>query len=101
MVSEAFWIIYICVAAVAGAITALYFRPWQDMTWPQIGFAVFVGTTFAIFVAPLLFRNIADQQVAGGIFYLMATASNAMIPLFIKWLASLVPGNGTSKDGPK
>lgn len=82
--------LYTTLGAAAGAVTALFFRPWQDMSRIQIAFAVFVGFSFSFFVSPLLFRNISDQKVAGGIFYLMATGSNALIPLAVKWLGIFV-----------
>jgi ABC-type uncharacterized transport system permease subunit len=82
---------YTTLGAIAGAITALFFRQWQDMSRVQIVFAVFVGFSFSFFVSPLLFRNISDKQVAGGIFYLMATGSNALIPLAVKWLGNFIP----------
>jgi hypothetical protein len=78
------------VASVAGAITALSFRPFKDMTKGQAVLAVFVGFSFAYFMGPFVVRVVLgeshDARLQGGIYYLMASGSNALIPLAVKWL---------------
>lgn len=98
MVSEGLaYLLYTTVAALAGAVTALTLRPYQDMNRTQIALAIFVGASFAFFVAPLMFRNISDMRVAGGLFYLVATGSNALIPMAVKWLGSFPRMNGNDR----
>lgn len=76
-------------ASIAGAVTALSFRPFKLMSRWEILMALFVGATFAMFVAPwatyAIFRNgPIDVRMQGGVFYIMATGSNVFIPFFIK-----------------
>ena len=78
-------------ASAAGAITALSFRPWRDMTPAQIVMALFVGASFAFFVSPLILNLIfgkgpVDARQLGAVYYVMATGSNALIPAAVKWL---------------
>ena len=40
---------YTIMAALAGAVTALAFRPWKKMTGLEIALTLFVGFSFAIF----------------------------------------------------
>lgn len=88
-------------ASFAGALTALSVRPFKNMTPGEITLALSVGASFAIFVGPwaakLLFGDgPTDVRVLGGLFYLMASGSNILIPLAIKKLASFF---GTSSNG--
>lgn len=82
---------YQALAAVAGAVAALSFRPYEGMTRGKIALSLFVSATFAIFVGPLLIRMFygpgdVDLRVAGAIMWGLATGSNASIPLFVKWV---------------
>lgn len=88
------------IGSVAGAITALSFQSWKNMTRTEISLSLFVAASFAFFVSPLIFRNIHDVQVAGGIFYLMATGSNVLIPKAVRWISGAF-GNGAdiTKEG--
>jgi hypothetical protein len=86
--------LYPLLAALAGSLTALSFRGWDGLTRTQITLTIFVGASFAYFVSPLLFSKVTDIREAGGILYLLASGSNALIPLAIKRLGTLV-GNGS------
>lgn len=86
--------------SVAGAITALSFQSWKDMTRGQILMSLFVAASFSFFVAPLFFSSVRDTRAAGGIFYLMATGSNVLIPRAVKWLSSAFNG-GSEPQGPE
>lgn len=82
-------------AAIAGAITALSARPFETMTKTQIALALFVGSSFAFFVGPLIVHALygeanLDFRVVGGIFYLLSTGSNIFIPRMIRWLSRLI-----------
>lgn len=92
-------------ASLAGAITALSFRPFKRMSRAEIFMAIFVGASFAWFVSPwvnqLLFgRGPTDIRVLGGVFYLMASGSNVLIPFAIKWLGRVFV-SGTGETEPK
>lgn len=86
------WAYAVC-ASLAGAVTALSFRPLRTLTRAEITMAVFVGATFAIFVGPFVVRSLlgatADPKLEAGIYYLMASGSNALIPLAVKKLGQL------------
>jgi hypothetical protein len=79
-------------ASLAGAITALSFRPYRNLRPIEIVLALFVGSTFAVFVGPmvayLLFgKGPVDVRLLGGLLYVMASGSNVLIPLAIKKLS--------------
>lgn len=80
--------IYTAMAAIAGAITALAFRKWQEMTAGEIMFALFVGASFAWFVTPMILHGLTGEtgpnvRYVSGITYIMASGSNALLPLII------------------
>lgn len=87
--------LYPVVASLAGAITALSFRPFRDMTKGEVFMALFVGASFAMFVGPWAVKLLpisitSDIRLQAGIFYLMASGSNALIPMAIKWFGRVV-----------
>ncbi len=78
-------------ASVAGAITALSFRPWDGMNRGEICMALFVGASFAYFVSPIALGLVfgsgpIDAKTLGGFYYIMASGSNALIPMAVRWL---------------
>jgi len=82
-------------ASFAGALTALSFRPFKNMTRGEIMLALTVGASFAIFVGPLVAHWLfgdgpVDIRILGGVFYLMASGSNILIPMAVKKLGSLL-----------
>ncbi len=82
-------------AALAGALTALSYRPFDEMTRAQIFFSVFVGATFAIFVGPWVVKLIfgtgpVDPRVTGALYYLLATGANVFVPLLVRKLSGLL-----------
>jgi hypothetical protein len=86
--------LYLTLAAFAGSITALSFKPFQKMTKAEICIAVFVGFSFSIFVGPYILHliyddKLVDYQIAGGILYITATGSNIFIPLAVRKVAEL------------
>lgn len=85
-------ILWPMLASIAGAITSLSFRPFAKLSRGQIAMALFVGFSFAMFVAPwgvaMVFgTGEVDQQKVGGIYYVMATSWNVLIPLTVKKLS--------------
>ena len=94
MLHEGPWarILYPLLASIAGAITALSFRPYKAMSNFEIGLSLFVGASFAMFVGPwvafMVFGNgPADMRMMGALFYVMASGSNVLIPLAVRWLS--------------
>lgn len=84
-------LIWTLLASFAGALTALSFRPFKNMTRGEIALALIVGASFAMFVGPLVATWIfgsgpVDIRILGGIFYLMASGSNILIPMAVRWL---------------
>jgi len=76
-------------ASLAGAITALSFRPYRDLRAIEIAMSLVVGTSFATFVGPLAAfwvfgRGPVDIRLLGALFYILASGSNILIPLAIK-----------------
>lgn len=87
----ALWV-WTILASFAGALTALSFRPFVQMRRAEILLSLVVGASFAIFVGPWVATWIfgngqADIRVLGGLFYLMASGSNILIPLGVKKLS--------------
>jgi len=82
-------------ASLAGAITALSFRPYRKMSRGDIAMAVFVGTSFSVFVAPWVGEMVfgqenPDYRILGALYYIMATGSNVLIPVMIRKLRAIM-----------
>lgn len=95
-------IIWSLLASLAGAVTALSYRPFQHMTKCEISIAIIVGTSFAIFVGPLvallMFRgNQPDMRIMGGVLYLMASGSNILIPLGVRKISTFFGGKNETE----
>jgi hypothetical protein len=87
-------------ASLAGAVTALSFRPYAKMSPIDIIIVLFVGTTFALFVSPWVAHTVFGYsppgiRVVGGLYYLMASGSNILIPFAIRGLKRFV---GSQKE---
>ena len=81
--------VYIAIAAIAGAITALSFMNWRQMTWPEVWITLFVGASFAVFAVPwiagdILKINDSTLRAACGLTYLGGTCANALIPPLVR-----------------
>jgi hypothetical protein len=88
-------------AALAGAVTALSFRPYKKLTPIEIIISLTVGTSFSVFVGPwvavwVFGTGPVDIRLLGGLFYLMASGSNILIPIMVRKLAQMF---GTTLDG--
>jgi hypothetical protein len=82
-------------ASLAGAVTALSFRPYAKMSPIDIVMALCVGTTFALFVSPWVAHAAFGYEppgirVVGALYYLMASGSNVLIPFAIRWLKKFI-----------
>lgn len=90
---------YTIMAALAGAVTALAFRPWKQMTRLEICLTLFVGFSFAIFVSPWVAHSVihvpADEpRAASFITYVMGAGSNILLPKVIAFFERLLGSKG-------
>ena len=90
---------YTIMAALAGAVTALAFRPWKKMSGMEIGLTLFVGFSFAIFVSPWVAHTIMrvpanEPRAASFITYIMGAGSNILLPYIIKRFERLLGSKG-------
>lgn len=101
MDNETRQLVYLCLAALAGAITALSFPKFKPLTVRERIMMVFVGFVFAIFVGPLIVGWVlpserADSKVVGALYYLIAAGSYWLIP----WSIEKVTGvKAAAKNG--
>lgn len=94
--------IYVGVASIAGAITALSFKKWQAMSSIEVVFGLLVGASFAWFVTPLIVEKIASPspenvRITAGLTYLVAAGSNVIMPLMIGQLRKRLGLDGDDK----
>jgi Mg/Co/Ni transporter MgtE len=86
--------VYYGMAAVAGAVTALSFMRWREMTWPEVCLTLFVGFSFAIFVTPWIAFTVLGLdptvQITAGLTYLSASGSNSLLPLLIRRIRRMI-----------
>lgn len=86
---------YTILAALSGAITSLAFMSWREMDWKTIVLTVFVGFSFALFVAPwiahaLMGINEGDARAVSMITYTSAAGAHIILPRIIRWVGGLV-----------
>lgn len=100
---EAMRWLWTILASIAGAVTALSFRPFKKLSAIEIGMSLFVGASFAMFVSPWVIQlafgsNPVDVRIMGAIFYMMASGSNILIPFLIQKIGA---NFGFKDEGPK
>lgn len=81
---------YVMMAAVAGAVTALAFSKWRDLTRGEIILTLLAGFSFAVFVTPWVaqqFLGLDDDNVRGiaALTYIFGSGSNILLPVVIRW----------------
>lgn len=82
---------YVAMAAMAGAITALAFTRWRELTRAEIAMTLVAGFSFAVFVTPWVaqaFLGIDDSNVRGiaALTYIFGSGSNILLPMLIRWV---------------
>ena len=87
--------VWTMMAALAGAITAMSYRPFRGMSTMDVLLALFVGASFAIFAGPWFVKMIfgeghQDARLVGALYYGLASGSNVIIPAFVRWLRGKV-----------
>lgn len=95
--------IYICLAALAGAITALSFPKFKPLTVRERAMMVFVGFVFAIFVGPLFVGWIlpsaqSDDKRVGGLYFLVAAFSYWLVPWAFEKMFGVKASTGNGAD---
>lgn len=90
---------YIPLAAIAGAITALASSGTQKMTKTDMFLTFTVGFSFAIFVTPWIaisWFGIEDTNVRAiaGLTYVFGAGSNILLPVLIERFKRLVASGG-------
>lgn len=96
---------YILMAAFAGAITALGFTRWKEMTRSEIALTFTIGFSFAIFVTPWLATaafGIPDSNIraVAALTYIFGSGSNILLPVIIRWVGRFFGGGEVGKNGP-
>lgn len=92
---------YITLAAMAGAITALAFRSWREMSKAEIILTLVVGFSFAIFVTPWLAETVfgidaGNVRAVAALTYIFGSGSNILLPMIIRWVGRIF-GHGEPK----
>lgn len=92
---------YIAMAALAGAITALAFTRWRELTRAEIVLTLVAGFSFAVFVTPwvaesFLGINSNNIRAVAALTYIFGSGSNILLPMLIRWVGRLF-GNGEPK----
>lgn len=95
-------IIYLVMAAIAGAITSLAFMPWKTMTVLERCINLFVGVAFALLfvpwaVADLMRVDITALRAACATTYIGAVAAPALIPPIVRKILRLGGLEGEDK----
>lgn len=97
--------VWLCLAALAGAVTALSFKQFQALTVRERIMMVFVGFVFAIFVGPLIVGWIlpnaqADSKAVGALYFLIAAGAHSLIPWTIERLTGFIKSDGAEGKAP-
>lgn len=89
---------YIGLAAVAGAVTALSFRGWKEMTRTEIVLTLFVSASFSVFVVPWLaysyFGPTPDIRALAFAIYVGGSGANTFLPLIFRWFSKRTATEG-------
>lgn len=93
---------WIWLASIAGAVTAMSFQQYKDLTWRERSMLVFVGIVFAVFVGPLIVGWLfgaekPDSKIVGASYYIIAMSANVIIPKLLKAVEALA---GKTRLGP-
>lgn len=93
---------YVGMAAMAGAITALAFTRWRELTRGEILLTLAAGFSFAVFVTPWVAEQFlgidgSNVRAIAALTYIFGSGSNILLPILIKWTGRLF-GNGGPAD---
>lgn len=100
--SSAYRLGYVTVAAAAGAITALAFTKWRDLTRTEILLTLLAGFSFAIFVTPWVAQSFlgiepSNVRAIAALTYIFGSGSNILLPVLIQWITRVVRGNSEER----
>jgi hypothetical protein len=81
---------YIVMAALAGAITALAFTRWKELSRAEIILTLVAGFSFAVFVTPWVahqFFGVDDRNLRAiaALTYIFGSGWNIVLPKVIRW----------------
>ena len=92
---------WLVLSAMAAAITALAQMRYKEMTWADIGFALFSGFGFAVFFMPWVAIKMgiapSDIRATNAIVYIGGTGWNILMPFAIMKLRQAFPMSGEDK----
>ncbi|HEX8554298.1 MAG TPA: hypothetical protein VF695_06290 [Sphingomonas sp.] len=82
---------YIALAAVSGALTALGFVKWRDMSKGELALTFAGGFSFAIFVTPWVAHSMmgideGNVRAIAGMTYVFGSGSNILLPAIIRFV---------------
>ncbi len=86
---------YVVMAAFAGAVSALSFMKWRDMSWSEIVMTVFVSFSFAIILVPWIAADwvhvdINNLRAICAVVFVGGMSSNALMPLVIRKVSRML-----------
>lgn len=86
---------YIALAAMAGAITALAFMRWRDLSWGEMALTLVAGFSFAVFVTPWAAHAILrvdddNVRTIAALTYIFGSGSNVLLPALIRRFGRLI-----------
>jgi hypothetical protein len=96
--------VIVALAALSGAITALAFTNWKEMSALQACLTLIAGFSFAVFVTPWIAESIFGIQAENiraiaGLTYVFGSGSNVLLPKLIKWVSTFFGAGNTNNDG--
>lgn len=86
---------YVALAAVSGALTALGFVKWKDMSRSELWLTLVGGFSFAIFVTPWIAHewfSVAESntRALAALTYVFGSGSNILLPTIIRAIKRLL-----------
>lgn len=93
---------WLVMSAIAATVTSLAQMRYKEMTWADIGFALFSGFGFAVFFMPYVAVKMGispdDIRATNAIVYIGGTGWNILMPFAILKLRQAFPIGGEDKS---
>jgi hypothetical protein len=91
---------YVGMAALAGAITALAFVKWKELSRGEILLTLVAGFSFAVFVTPWVAETFfgvepTNVRALAAMTYIFGSGSNILLPLLIRSIGRVFTVNGS------
>lgn len=86
--------LYVMLAALSGALTALGFQRWKDMTRAEVALTLTAGFSFAIFATPWVVHDWmgvpdSNTRAIAAMTYVFGSGSNILLPTVIRGVKRL------------